>query len=40
MLAHFGALAHGGGIWAFLLLVALIVFVTLIAVGESKDKNK
>jgi hypothetical protein len=40
-LAHIGLPAHVGGMWGFLALVLLILFVTLVvAEGSSKGKDK
>lgn len=40
MFAHFALPAHVGALWGFMGLVLLIGFVTLVAVGDSKDKEK
>ena len=40
ILAHSGLLPHVGGIWGFIALVLLILFVTLVVTDGSKDKDK
>ena len=41
-LAHFGlpAHVHGGGLWGFIALVLLILFVTLVVTEGPKHKDK
>ena len=40
MLAHLALPAHAGGIWGFIALVLLILFITLVATGDYQDKEK
>ena len=40
ILAQGGLFFHSGGIWSFVALVLLILFVTLVATDGSKDKDK
>ena len=40
MFAHVAHPVHAGALWGFLGLILLIVFVTLVAAGGSKDQEK
>lgn len=40
ILAHGGWLVHLGGVWGFVALVLLILFVTLIVTEGSRNKDK
>jgi hypothetical protein len=40
LLAHIGIPPHIGGLWWFLALVLLILFVTLIVADGSRNKDK
>jgi len=39
-LAHFGLPVHTGGVWGFVVLVLLILFLTLVVADGPKDKEK